>query len=97
MAQGRLWVKWAFRVVGPRLERERLTRGIRDFTAAWLHGRGLPPDDGVFKIKVKRVRAPSTWEQGLLRRQMNAPWYDAGTARWIGGKFQIQIPPVESL
>lgn len=97
MNSGRLWVYWTFRVMSPRVNRARLERGIKRVTAFWMHRNGISPRAANFRILVKPIEVPRHWERGFLRRQMEQPWKEAGTATWTNGVFHAAIRNIEAI
>lgn len=91
------WSKWSFRVNHNIINQINLERGIRDFTAFWAYKNGVDLNNAVFKIKLKKVDTPKEWKKNFLKRQMNKPWQNIGTATWKDKNYSIDIPIVEQL
>jgi len=87
---GRVWAKWSFRVNSPRLNRQQLTRGIRDFTRFWLAKNDKSSENAIFHVKLKEVEIPNAWREGFLRDQKAKPWRDIATVRWKSNHFYAQ-------
>ncbi|REC80198.1 hypothetical protein DRF60_00330 [Chryseobacterium elymi] len=94
---GPTWIKWSFRTTDNIINQENLKKGIRDFTAFWASMNGVSLKDATFIIKVKKIDTPHDWEKGFLKRQMEKPWMDVGTATWQDKEYSIDIPEIESL
>ncbi|WP_417731003.1 DCC1-like thiol-disulfide oxidoreductase family protein [Rosistilla oblonga] len=91
------WVKWSFRANGPNIDQEKLNKGIRDFSAFWIHQRGLDLyGEHKLQVDVRRIRLPAEWEYDYYRNVMKTPWQSAGAAHWAGGEFSIDIGEIES-
>jgi len=97
MNSGRVWVFWNWRCVGPRVNIDRLTLGVKRETAFWMHRHGISPRDATFRVLVKRTDVPQRWEAGSLRRQQEKPWTEAGIATWKNGQFAASLRNVEGL
>lgn len=91
------WVKWSFRVNNNIVNQENLKKGIRDFTAFWAEKNRVDLNDATFIIKLKKIETPKGWEKDFLKRQMEKPWQNIGTATWKDKKYSIEIPEVEKL
>lgn len=94
---GPIWCKWSFRVNGNTIDQNNLEKGIRDFTAFWAYKNGADLNDATFTIKVKKIDTPKSWEKDFLKKQMQKPWKDVGTARWRDKEYFIDIPIIEEL
>ncbi|MFN3020010.1 DCC1-like thiol-disulfide oxidoreductase family protein [Chryseobacterium sp. TY3] len=91
------WVKWSFRVNHNKIDQNNLEKGIGDFTAFWAYKNGADLNDATFTIKVKKIDTPKSWEKDFLKKQMQKPWKDVGTARWRDKEYFIDIPIIEEL
>ena len=91
------WVKRSFRVNNNIVDQENLKNGIRDFTAFWAKKNRVNLNDATFIIKLKKIETPKGWEKDFLKRQMEKPWQNIGTATWKDKKYSIEIPEVEKL
>jgi predicted DCC family thiol-disulfide oxidoreductase YuxK len=94
---GPTWAKWSFRTNDNIINQNNLKKGIRDFTAFWANMNGVRLDDATFIIKVKKIDTPHDWEKGFLKKQMEKPWMDVGTATWHNKEYSINIPEIETL
>jgi predicted DCC family thiol-disulfide oxidoreductase YuxK len=94
---GPLWVKWTFRVNSPLVNQDRLANGIRDFTAFWAHKNNVNIKDATFLIRVKKNREPQKWEYDFLRKQLQNPWLDGGSVKWIDSVYTPEIKDIEKL
>jgi predicted DCC family thiol-disulfide oxidoreductase YuxK len=92
-----VWVKWTFRVVGPRIQEARLKDGVRDFATFWAHCNGHPLEGIRWRIYLKKVEVPMDWRIDFLRLQKAQPWAEIGSAEWRGGAFHVDLPDVEAL
>ena len=81
------WVKWTFRVVGPQLDHDRITKGIKDYTAFWAGKNHIGLDSAEFRIFVRHIHNAGKWESGFLAKQMQHPWIPAGKAHWKNKEF----------
>lgn len=96
-AYGFNWVKWTFRVDGPRVDQTRLTKGIRDFSTFWAKMNGIPLDKVTFNIYVKKIDVPYEWKKDHLNTQIAKEWHLAGTAHWEGKTFVTTLEQIEDL
>lgn len=94
---GSIWAKWGFRANANEINQDDLKNGIRDFTAFWAKKNRVNLNDATFIIKLKKIETPKGWEKDFLKRQMEKPWQDIGTATWKDKKYSIEIPEVEKL
>jgi predicted DCC family thiol-disulfide oxidoreductase YuxK len=94
---GPTWAKWSFRTNDNIINQNNLKKGIRDFTAFWASMNGISLKDATFIIKVKKIDTPHDWEKGFLKKQMEKPWMDVGTATWHNKEYSINIPEIETL
>lgn len=88
---GSNWAKWSFRVNGPSIDSSLLERGIRDFTAFWLHEQNKLNGDRKFIILVKKIDVPAHWEKDFLKKQMEKPWIEAGHCEWTDKRFFYKL------
>lgn len=100
--KGFIWAKWTFRVNGPKVNNQILSTGIQDFTAFWLFKEGVAnakTAEGLynFKIYVQYMDGTTGFQKDFLRRQINKPWKEIGTATWDKKQFTIDIPRIESI
>jgi len=94
---GPVWAKWTFRVDGPLVNQDKLTNGIRDFTAFWAHKNGISLKGAVFKIRVKKNQEPKYWEYNFLNRQLQNPWLDAGQVTWKDNLYYPDLKIIEKM
>lgn len=91
------WVKWTFRVNNRNVNKENLTKGIRDFTAFWAHKNNIDLNTTRFVVKVKKVEVPREWKENFLSKQIQKPWIEGGYVEWKDNKFYSSIKDIESL
>lgn len=95
---GPTWAKWSFRVNGPVVSVKKLESGVRDFTAFWMVQQGLKFDDEQnFAVLVKRIDTPEFWVRDFLKKQLEKPWKEAGSATWKNGEFSFSVKDIEAL
>lgn len=91
------WVKWTFRVNNPRINQDKLEKGIRDFTAFWAHKNNVDINTIKFLIKVKKVEIPTQWEESFLSKQIDNPWLNGGYVEWERDKFYSFVKDIEKI
>ena len=91
------WVKYTFRVNSPNIDQAVLSRGLRDFTAFWLHKNNLENHDIKFNILVKKIDSPENWSYDFLNNQIAKPWIDAGYIMWESKTFSSHTKDIERL
>lgn len=89
---GRVHSMWANIAVTPTINEMRLKKFIMKVTAFWGQKIGLPLDQTVFHLKMKKIDAPTQWVDDQLHKNFAAPWREIGTARWGKGTISIDIP-----
>lgn len=96
---GRIWVYWTFRIVGRNVRSEALAAGVEQITAFWCHENNIPLEGAKFRIKVKAIEKikMTEWSEGFLKRQLQQPWVDAGTAQWENEEMSIELANIESM
>ncbi len=85
------WVHWTFRVNGPSINTLELEKGIRDFTAFWMHKVKKQEGTQKFIILIKKIDVPQQWEKNFLEKQMEKPWIEVGYANWINKQFTFYL------
>lgn len=94
---GPVWAKWGFRVNSPLVDQEKLTEGIKNFTAFWAYRNNINLKDATFEIKVKKNVEPTKWEFDFLNKQLSNPWLDAGSVKWKDDIFTSDIKIIEEM
>jgi len=72
--RGALWVNYTWRVVNPKLEKERLEKGLTKYIAIDRNKEQIVH----YRISVKEIEIPRNWEKDFLRKQIKKPWEIAG-------------------
>lgn len=76
------WVKWTFRVVGPKINQIRLEKGMKDYVRFWLQKNKNYRDNlAQFIIQTKEIQVPTQWEKDFLNKQIEIPWQNVGTIK----------------
>jgi hypothetical protein len=52
----------------------------------------LKLDETQFRIKLKRIDAPTDWVYDQLHKNFASPWLDLGTAQWQGNSINVMLP-----
>ncbi len=91
------WVKYTFRVNGPKVYRSTLNKGVRDFTAFWAYQNGISLENATFRIEYKKIEEPKEWTKDFLEKQIAKPWLDGGYVEWKNEKFTSHIKDIEKL
>lgn len=90
------FVKWTFRVDGPKVNLDNLQNGIRDFSTFWAVKNNVPLGDVKFHVLVKEIDIPLKWEKDFLKKQEVKPWRNIGFGFWEDGIFKIELPEIET-
>ena len=95
---GRVHSMWANIAVTPNIDNQRLKKFIMKITAFWGTKIGLNLNNTQFTLKLKKIKAPSTWRFNLRNNNLNNPWNIIGIASWTNETFSIRLPPdIEAL
>lgn len=89
---GRVHSMWANIAVTPNIDEIRLKKFIMKVTAFWGTKLGLDLDDTRFIIKMKKINAPSVWEDGLRNKNLSGDWLAIGSAQWSNTEVKITLP-----
>ncbi len=89
---GRVHSMWANIAVTPTINNTRLRKFIMKVTAFWGQEVGLNLEDSVFKIKMKRIDAPTNWVRDQLHLNFSSEWVEIGTVRWINHEISYDLP-----
>ena len=90
---GRVWAFYTFRASlrGGRFDADNYERGTMRLTSHWIERQGLDRAHQDFKVMMRPVRVPDEWERGFLRRELDVPWTQVGTAHWRGGRYELRL------
>ena len=94
---GAVWLKWTYYVVSGKLDRARLEKGLRSFTAFWAHHNGVDLRRCRFRVKVKKIAEAHSWQRDFLNQQLVAPWQDAGTVEWRDYECTPHLADIKAL
>lgn len=89
---GRVHSMWANIAVTPNIDELRLKKFVMKVTAFWGIKAGLSLENTQFIIKMKKTRAPFTWEKDLRNNNLSGSWQVIGSARWTGKEIKISLP-----
>jgi len=89
---GRVHSMWANIAVTPNIDRHRLHKFIMKVTAFWGIKSELELNNTIFKIKLKKIKAPSYWVKDLLNNNLSGEWVTIGTALWQQQEIKITAP-----
>ncbi len=89
---GRVHSMWANIAVTPNINRHRLHKFIMKVTAFWGVKSELELNKTIFKIKLKKIEAPSYWVKNLLNNNLSGKWVTIGTAEWKQNEIKITAP-----
>ncbi|MEY4718805.1 MAG: hypothetical protein RL563_1423 [Pseudomonadota bacterium] len=89
---GRVHSMWANIAVTPNIDELRLKKFIMKVTAFWGIKSGLELDNTQFIIKMKRIRAPFSWEKDLRNNNLSGEWRAIGSAEWRGAEIKVSLP-----
>lgn len=91
---GRVHSMWANIAVTPKINQDRLSKCMMKVTAFYGKQLGLNLNQSVFKIKLKKIEAPSTWVYDLRNKNLNGPWKTVGQATWSSQHFALSMPAI---
>ena len=91
MNYGFNWVKWTFRVAGPKASKEDFRRGIRDFACFWAIENNLNPNNLHYNIYQKDITLPKNWREDFLEKQLDKDWELVGKAYWEENYFEVML------
>lgn len=89
---GRVHSMWANIAVTPNIDEIRLKKFIMKVSAFWGRKLGLSLDDTQFNIKMKKIKAPSSWELDLRKANLSGIWQTIGSAEWRGNQITVNLP-----
>jgi predicted DCC family thiol-disulfide oxidoreductase YuxK len=89
---GRVHSMWANIAVTPNIDEVRLKKFIMKVTAFWGKKIDLDLESTQFIVKMKKIKAPSEWENGLRNNNLSGEWMAIGSARWSGREIKINLP-----
>jgi predicted DCC family thiol-disulfide oxidoreductase YuxK len=89
---GRVHSMWANIAVTPNIDNTRLHKFIMKVTAFWGKKIGLNLDETVFRIKFKKINAPTDWVYDQLHQNFSAKWTTIGTAKWTDKSIYFDLP-----
>ncbi len=89
---GRVHSMWANIAVTPDIDEVRLKKFIMKVSAFWGTKIGLDLDNTQFIIKMKKIRAPFSWEKDLRKNNLSGEWQAIGSAQWLNNEVKITLP-----
>jgi hypothetical protein len=89
---GRVHSMWANIAVTPTINNARLRKFIMKVTAFWGQETGLNLEKTTFKIKMKKIDAPTHWVFDQLHKNFASEWVTIGTVRWSGREISYDLP-----
>jgi predicted DCC family thiol-disulfide oxidoreductase YuxK len=89
---GRVHSMWANIAVTPTIDNARFRKFTMKVTAFWGQKLGVNLDRTVFKVKMKKINAPSYWVFDQLHHNFSSPWLDIGTVRWRQKNIEYNLP-----
>jgi predicted DCC family thiol-disulfide oxidoreductase YuxK len=89
---GRVHSMWANIAVTPNIDEIRLKKFIMKVTAFWGKKLDLNLDNTRFIIKMKKIKAPFSWEKDLRNRNLSGEWLAIGSAEWRAKEIKIDLP-----
>lgn len=89
---GRVHSMWANIAVTPTINDTRVKKFIMKVTAFWGRKIGLNLDNTLFRIKLKKISAPTYWVYDQLHKNFASEWTDIGAAQWSGDVVTINLP-----
>jgi predicted DCC family thiol-disulfide oxidoreductase YuxK len=89
---GRVHSMWANIAVTPTIDNLRVHKFIMKVTAFWGHKLGLNLDKTEFRIKMKKIAAPTDWVADQLHKNLSGQWVTVGAAQWAAGEIKFKLP-----
>jgi predicted DCC family thiol-disulfide oxidoreductase YuxK len=89
---GRVHSMWANIAVTPTINNVRVRKFIMKVTAFWGHETGLNLENMEFKIKMKKIDAPTHWVYDQLHKNFESEWVTIGTVRWARNEIHYDLP-----
>lgn len=89
---GRVHSMWANVAVTPHIDNYRLYKAITKVTAFWGPRVGLDLRDATFRVKLKKIDVPMTWQAGLREKNLSGTWLDIGQVNWREKNIEIVLP-----
>jgi predicted DCC family thiol-disulfide oxidoreductase YuxK len=89
---GRVHSMWANIAVTPTINNQRLRKFVMKVTAFWGQKMGVNFDDAVFKIKMKKIDAPTYWVYDQLHKNFLSQWVTIGSAKWTDRQISFDLP-----
>ena len=89
---GRVHSMWANIAVTPTIDNTRLRKFIMKVTAFWGQKIGLNLENTVFKIKMKKIAAPTYWVSDQLHKNFATEWVTIGTVHWLDKEISYDLP-----
>ena len=89
---GRIHSMWANIAVTPTINNLRLRKFIMKVTAFWGQKIGLNLERTVFKVKMKKIAAPTHWMPDQLHKNFASEWLSIGTVRWNNKEISYDLP-----
>ena len=84
---------WANIAVTPTINNTRLRKFIMKVTAFWGYKIGLNLENTVFKVKMKKIEAPTHWVRDQLHKNFESEWVTIGSVKWSGNEIHYDLPP----
>jgi hypothetical protein len=89
---GRVQSMWANIAVTPTINNTRLRKFIMKVTAFWGQQIGLNLENAVFKIKMKKITAPTDWVSDQLHKNFATEWVTIGSVQWLDKEISYDLP-----
>jgi predicted DCC family thiol-disulfide oxidoreductase YuxK len=89
---GRVQSMWANIAVTPTINNTRLRKFIMKVTAFWGQQIGLNLENAVFKIKMKKITAPTDWVSDQLHKNFATEWVTIGSVHWLDKEISYDLP-----
>jgi predicted DCC family thiol-disulfide oxidoreductase YuxK len=89
---GRVHSMWANIAVTPTINNARLRKFIMKVTAFWGQKIGLNLLDAHFKVKMKKIDAPTHWMPDQLHKNFASEWLTIGTVQWFNKEISYDLP-----
>jgi len=89
---GRVHSMWANIAVTPTIDNTRLRKFIMKVTAFWGNRMGLNLEGAVFRIKMKKIDAPTHWVSDQLQKNFLSQWVNIGSVKWADQQISYDLP-----
>jgi predicted DCC family thiol-disulfide oxidoreductase YuxK len=89
---GRVHSMWANIAVTPTIDNARLRKFVMKVTAFWGQQMGISFNDAIFRVKMKKIDAPTHWVHDQLHKNFSSQWLTVGSVHWLDKQISYDLP-----